>query len=208
MPLLLELFSGTQSISRAFEALGWETFTVDIDPKTNPSLCIDVHNLRASHLPKEPDFVWASCPCQQYSRARTHAKTPRDLEAADNLVRRTLEIIRYYNGVPFMIENPHSGLLKTRDVIQGIPMLVVDYCQYGTAYRKRTALWTNTAWTAARPLCDKKTCPSCENGRHKEVAQQNSRNRRYKVSDLHAIPTELCREIAEYVNGSLLVVLD
>ena len=87
-------------------------------------------------------------------------------------------------------------------------MLVIDFCSYGTLYRKRTALWTNTAWTPARPLCDKKTCASCVNGKHKECAQQCSYNRRHTTAELHAIPTELCREIAEYVNNSLVVVLD
>lgn len=29
MPKLLELFCGTKSISKAFEAAGWETYTVD-----------------------------------------------------------------------------------------------------------------------------------------------------------------------------------
>ena len=35
MPVLLELFSGTGSVGRAFDALGWDDISVDIDPKAN-----------------------------------------------------------------------------------------------------------------------------------------------------------------------------
>jgi hypothetical protein len=35
---------------------------------------------------------------------------------------------------PFIMENPHSGLLKTREVVRGIPMLVVDYCKNHAPY--------------------------------------------------------------------------
>ena len=64
-----------------------------------------------------------------YSRARTTAKTPRDLEGIDKLVQKVLDLAKHFN-VPFFMENPHSGLLKTRDVVSGIPMRVIDYCQY------------------------------------------------------------------------------
>ena len=39
---LLELFSGTKSIGRAFEALGWQVTSLDSDPQSQPSLCCDI----------------------------------------------------------------------------------------------------------------------------------------------------------------------
>ncbi len=76
-------------------------------------------------------------------------------------------------GRPFFIENPHSGKLKNRGLLDEIPMQVVDYCKYGKPYRKRTAIWTNTGWTPAKPLC-KYDCPATVEGckRHSAHAQQ------------------------------------
>jgi site-specific DNA-cytosine methylase len=154
MPVLLELFSGTGSIGKAFRELGWDVFSVDIDPKGKPSLVADVKQLMPEQIPyQQVDFIWASPPCTQYSIARTNAKTPRDLEGSDALAQRTLDLIEFYKRPPFVIENPFAGLLKTRAVVRDAPMRVVDYCKYGTQYRKRTALWTNTNWEPARPLC-------------------------------------------------------
>ena len=45
MPILLELFSGTGSIGKAFKARGWGVFSVDIDPVAQPTLVADVLSL-------------------------------------------------------------------------------------------------------------------------------------------------------------------
>ena len=53
-----------------------------------------------------------------------------------------------------MVENPQTGLLKDREVMQGKPYTDIDYCKYGMPYRKRTRLWNNLQgrWEG-RPLC-------------------------------------------------------
>ena len=87
-PLLLELFSGTGSVGRAFRALGWEVFSVDIDSSTMPTLLANVLDVQLSLLPPRVNCTWASPPCTHYSIARTKAKTRRDLEGSDALVRK------------------------------------------------------------------------------------------------------------------------
>ena len=67
---LLELFSGTKSIGRAFEALGWEVTSLDSDPQSDPSICEDI--LQWDYTVFQPghfDFVWASPVCTEFSRA-------------------------------------------------------------------------------------------------------------------------------------------
>jgi site-specific DNA-cytosine methylase len=194
--LLLELFSGTGSVGKAFRAKGWEVFSVDLDAGCNPTLAADVLHLRTEQLPNSVDLIWASPPCTHYSCARTKAKTPRDLEGSDALVRKVLELVAHYQHVDFFMENPHSGLLKSREVVAGIPMQIVDYCKYGKPYRKRTSIWTDSGWVPQRPLC-KHDCPASVGGtRHAARAQQGPARKeapRFSRDELYSIPAAPAR---------------
>ena len=91
---MLELFSGTNSVGKAFSQMGWEVISLDIDPKFNPTICVDIRDFDpATFPPYHFDFIHASPVCTHYSRARTTAKTPRDLVWADSPVRAALLII-------------------------------------------------------------------------------------------------------------------
>ena len=205
MPRLLELFCGTKSIGREFEAGGWDVTSVDLEPTFQPDICCNVLDLTPEMIGEAaPDLIWASPPCTHYSMARTTAKTPRDLEGSDKLVQKVLDLAAHYR-CPFFFENP-LGLLRTRPVVQGIPMRLVDYCKYNDGdhahrARKRTCIWTNTQWEPRRPLC-KKDCGYCdEQGRHLDYAQRVASNGRPKhsLTQLYAIPRALPRELCEYM---------
>ena len=199
-PVLLELFSGTGSVGRSFRTRGWDVFSVDIDATAKPTLVANVLDLQWDALPPIVDCVWASPPCTHYSRARTKAKTPRDLEGSDAIVQKVLDIVGRY-GAPWFMENPESGLLKGREVVAGLPMRVVDYCKYGKPHRKRTAIWTNTRWEPRQPLC-KHDFPASSGSRHTASAQQvpsSNTDVRYSRDELYSIPHTLCDEIADYV---------
>ena len=101
-----------------------------------------------------------------------------------------------------LLENPHSGLLKTRDVVQGLRMAVLDYCRYGTAYRKRTSIWTNSSYEPLRPLCFK-DCASSDGKKHTRRAQRAGPGWHHSLEELYAIPPELCEEIAAWADGAL-----
>ena len=79
-------------------------------------------------------------------------------------------------------------------------MAVVDYCKYGMPYRKRTAVWTNTAWEPARPLC-KLDCDASDGKKHLATAQRGSPGPCFTQQELYRIPAELCEEIAHFCNG-------
>ena len=55
----------------------------------------------------------------------------RDIEKANSIVLKTLEIIEYLNPKHFIIENPQTGLLKKQWFMHGIPYQDIDYCKYG-----------------------------------------------------------------------------
>ena len=161
---ILELFAGTKSIGKAFERMGHEVVSVDIEPQFNPSLCVDI--LTWDYTEFEPHsffFIHASPPCTEYSKAKT--KGVRNLEFADSLVNKALEIIDYFQPTWWLIENPASGLLKTRPCMQHLPApLKCSYCMYcDWGYRKNTHFWTNLCMDLK--ICDR-ACPGYENGGH------------------------------------------
>ena len=53
----------------------------------------------------------------------------RDMENADKLVRKTLEIIEYLRPEKWWIENPRNGYLRTRGILDNYPYVDLDYCQ-------------------------------------------------------------------------------
>ena len=85
------------------------------------------------------DFIWASPPCTEYSVAKTVGV--RDLDTADATVVRTLQTMQHFKlTLGYVIENPQTGLLKDRPMMEGLGYTDVDYCKYGMPYRKRTRL--------------------------------------------------------------------
>ena len=136
---LLELFAGTQSIGKAFREAGWQVVSLDIDPGSGADITADILEWDYRAYDKGHfDAIWSSPCCTHFSRARTKAKTPRNLEWADSLVAKTIEIIQYFQPKVWAWENPQSGLLKDREVVRGIPWKDVSYCVYGFKYRKYT----------------------------------------------------------------------
>ena len=142
------------------------------------------------------DFIWASPPCTEYSIARTRARTPRDFEGADAVVRKTLEIIEYFGPSLWLLENPKTGYLKTRPIMREIPWRDVTYCMYGFPYKKQTRLWGFFPFDL-RPICRKyHPCVNVVDGRHPCRAQREHRGVRRELSELYSIPPDLCCELA------------
>ena len=76
----------------------------------------------------------------------------------------------------WVIENPATGLLKTRPFMERLPWVDVTYCKYGTPYRKQTRLWTNMRWRPRRSLCRPGSrCEAWQDGRHLRAAQRGPR---------------------------------
>lgn len=142
---VLELFCGTKSIGKycAKHNYMFEVVSVDIDRKCHPTHVSDI--LEWDYTMYPPGYfqiVWASPPCTHYSVLRTTGG-PRDIDGANNIVQRTLEIIKYHNPSTWFMENPATGYLKNQTFMSDIPFIDVHYCRYGFPYRKWTRIWTN-----------------------------------------------------------------
>ena len=88
---------------------GHEVLTLDMDPKSNADIICDILEWDYTNFSlQDPDVIWCSPPCTQYSIARTKAKTPRDLDGADAIVQRCLDIIAYWKPKVYFIENPEK----------------------------------------------------------------------------------------------------
>jgi hypothetical protein len=155
--------------------------------------------LTAADLPEPPDLIWASPVCTAYSKAKTRGP-PRNLEWADSLVAAVLRIQRE-TGAPLLFENPASGLLRTREVVAGIPYVRVDFCKYSNDLehhcRKRTAVWqVGCAWEPKRSLC-RWHCPHSGPRCHFEQACGRDFLRPMHGAALYPLPQAPCEELAE-----------
>ena len=211
----LNLFSGTDSVAIPWREKGHDCISVDIDPRYSPEICEDILQLAYCKLPA-PDVIWSSPPCDQFSRCRTRAKTPRNLALADSLVAKGIEIIQYFQKMNpdliWFIENGDSTMLWKREVARNlINYVVLDYCAYnGPGYRKRTRIAhsNNIQWNP-RPLCGPKTCGQCVDGKHKLSAQRGPAKGKDKKLDrcsldtLRGLPRELTEEILAVCRGHM-----
>ena len=180
----------------------------------HPTICKNVLDLtpkdiidKLPKLSKGINVIWASPPCTQYSKARTQGG-PRDLEGSDKIVQKVLDLVKYFD-VAFYMDNPYSGLLVSRDVVEGIPVRVLDYCSYADEsfpgrYRKRAGIWTNTDWIPVRALCEPSLCKFFSDGnKHDHVAQQRAKfgQMRWSTNKLYRIPQALPDELVIYISA-------
>ena len=181
---LIELFSGTSSVSRALKRACSRLYdvrveSVDIHPKYHPTTCVDIRkwdyrqaidSFLSTRRPRDVVVVHASPPCTEYSIAKTTGK--RDLKTADQIVQRALRILNYARPDYWTIENP-VGLLRTRPFMQRLRKYsnTCSYCRYGKAIRKNTDIWTNVDVNLKRCCSDTPCRTKAKYGTHLITAQ-------------------------------------
>lgn len=165
---VLELFAGTRSIGKVFEAHGHEVFSVEWDKRFNDiDLYQDIITLTADDILKKfgkPDVIWASPDCSTFSIAAIshhRRKNPKTgnldpvsdyAKFCDAVDQHVLDLIRELSPKYWFIENPRGGMRKM-SWMQGLPRYTITYCQYGDTRMKPTDIWTNHKRTKFKPPC-------------------------------------------------------
>ena len=183
---VLELFSGTGSISKICEKLGWECISIDINAKfATPTKIEDIMlwDYKADYPVGHFDIITASPP------------EPTTLEMLENdmlkngvpLLNKTREIIEYFKPSSYWIENPSAG--RMREFIKDIPVAEVSYCQYGFKYRKNTKIWNNFSFQGKK--CDGKN----KHTTHKFAIGGQASNCVSSLAERYSIPPELVKDL-------------
>lgn len=210
--VVLELFAGTRSISKAFEKRGHKTYSVDWDKNfDNITAYADISKLSTADLIRicgggRPDVIWASPDCTTYSVSaisKHRRKKGNTLEPISNYAKfcdetnkHLLELIDQIKPKYYFIENPRAGLRKM-DFMQNIPRYTVTYCQYGDKRMKPTDIWTNHPNPMFKAPC--KNGDTCHEAapRGSQTGTQSLKNRVEKAR----IPEKLCEHIVDICGG-------
>jgi hypothetical protein len=158
--MALDLFSGTGSATKVLQAHGYTVKSVDCDPKWEPTHPVNIleWDYAAEYPPGAFDLIVASPPCTEYSQALT--TRPRNLEGADRLVLKALEIIEFYRPTKWWLETPAHGVLARSDLMAKYPYVDCDQCQFADyGYRKPTRFFgSNHLTELSHVRCDQRTC--------------------------------------------------
>ena len=128
---MLELFAGTGSVGKVAQEMGFEITSLERDMEATIKTDIMDWNLRELP-PNSFDLIWALPPCTEHSRAKTTGV--RKITEANEIVKRTIEIIEYFQPRYWVIENLQTGLLKNQHFMMLLPFKDIDYCKYGMKY--------------------------------------------------------------------------
>ena len=208
---VLELFAGTRSIGKEFEAKGHEVYSIEWD-KEHPNIdwYVDIGTITTQDIIDRfgvPDVVWASPDCTSYSIAAiSHHRIREDdgnLTPKSNyakfcdkvnihVIDMINELLEINPKLIYFIENPRGGMRKM-NFMKDLPRYTVTYCQYGDTRMKPTDIWTNHPNPKFKPPC-KNGDPCHESApRGSKTGTQGRKN----AKERSRIPKQLCKHIVE-----------
>lgn len=210
----LEMFAGHAIVSQEFREKKWKVASIDNSPSSNATITKDILAFDpARDLGFVPDFIWASPPCETYSRlSGDYHRTKEDFDLSAKsrehnfFFQKMCEIMYWAKAkaphVVVVIENPvgrlqHMPLMKQLTSRFGLYCTTVHYCAFGRHDKKPTMIWTNDFGlqaTLSEFTCEKK-CPYYGSSHPLGV---RSHGNKFNAA---AIPQPLAEEVAHYVDS-------
>ena len=209
---VLELFAGTRSIGKAFEACGHEVFSIEWDKQFEKiDLYADILTVTAQDILDKfgkPDVIWASPDCTTFSIAAISHHRRKNPETGnldpvsdyakqcDDVDRHVLKLIEELAPKVYFIENPRGGMRKMT-WMQGLPRYTVTCCQYemdkpaSERRMKPTDIWTNHPDPQFKPICKNGDPCHASAPRGARTGTQGIKGSK----DRSVIPADLCRHI-------------
>lgn len=196
---MLELFSGSGNMAKAFREVGYKTLTVDLSQGADIQKDIRILEPQEiiERLGGRPDVIWASPPCTAFSVAAIARNFTDGIPSSENaflgveLLSHTLRLIMQLKPEKWYIENPR-GMMRTLPVMGVLPRKTITFCQYGDPAMKPTDVWTNDyAWVPRQ--CKKgRSCHELSPRGTSSTGTQGKSG----AKERGTLPMQLCREIA------------
>jgi hypothetical protein len=225
--MFVEVFAGCARLSKAFAARGFIVVAWDILYSPLHDLTLREARVGLVRLCLAADIVWLGIPCDTFSRARRFdGRGPRPLRDNDNLrgfpdlEGKNLQRLQLANvvtdfawylvrrlrarGIPGAVENPLTSmlwLLPTPLALcqhSEVSLLRIDFCQYGTPWRKATRLlsWHWPLLSAVAKQCSG-TGGVCSKSHDKHITLSGTDSSGQWMTRLaQPYPRPLCRAIA------------
>ncbi len=105
MRTLVDLCTGLGGLSRPFrECATWRVVTVDVDPRVRPDVIADMRALPLVR-PPGPLFLWASIPCERFSRFSQPGLFPDEPPPDLSCARAFADLVQDWRPEEWCIEN-------------------------------------------------------------------------------------------------------
>jgi len=213
--IMIEFYSGSGTMAKAFKKLGWRVITVDLNYSAD--WMTDILTITKEQIIEKcrgiPNFIWFGTPCTGFSVAsigthwgggfRQYQPKTDVAKLGIKLCEKNKEIISWFPNAKWGIENPR-GVLRKLPVYAKEKRDTICFCQYETKLppekrrMKPTDIWSNLNWIP-RPMCKNGAPCHVRAPRGSKTGTQGLKG----AYERAVYPDEFCIEIATFANSPI-----
>ena len=235
----LDLFAGEGGVANKWRKLGFRAYEYDIihGPACDLTAPAVQARILSAIRTKQVLGVMIAPPCTSFSVARDRTAVIRNkafpwglpdslltskdaarVEIGNACARATLRFLRACDraSIPWAVENPHSSKLWRLPEFEQFAsashtqVKIIDFCAYGTPWRKRTRIMFGNVDSCDLTRFDKCRCAgqhgccSFQAGKHFQLTGVGPHHRPWTFI-AQPYPPRLCRDIAHALSSALII---